>query len=218
MGKLIVIDGADGAGKTEQTKRLHAALSKTGTTTLFDFPRYDATVFGKLLKRCLKKDSDLGDFLHLHPMFIAMPYMLDRATARDDIRGALARGHVVCNRFVPSNLAYGLANLTDPAARKEYEHFVEQGEYEELKQPRPDLVLYLHVPVEISAALTLQKHHGVADQYEENRVYQQAVVDMYLQLCKQHPHWHSIACAPKGTLLPPEEVHALVLKAVQTIL
>lgn len=213
MGKLIVIDGSDGSGKTVQTGLLVDALKKSGNVAMFDFPQYD-TFFGKLIKRALH--GEFGDFAHLSPYIASLPYMLDRATVRDNIRSALLRGHVVCNRYTSSNLAHQMGKLSDPAERAALKMFLEQAEFDELKLPRPDCVIFLAVPVAISQELTAQRN-PVKDQHEADENHLQSASDAYRELAESEPNWHIIDCAPEGKLLSPEAIHTKVWEIVEPI-
>ncbi len=213
MGKLIVIDGSDGSGKTVQTGLLVDALKQHGSVAMFDFPQYDK-FFGKFAKRALH--GEFCDFAHLSPYFASLPYMLDRATVRDDICSALEQGNVVCNRYVSSNLAHQMGKLSDPEERRALKTFLEHAEFDELKLPRPDCILYLSVPVEISQELAAQKN-PVKDQHEENQEHLEAAGQAYRELAASEPGWVMIDCTPRGKLLLPEAIHAKVWKIVEPI-
>lgn len=214
MGKLIVIDGSDGSGKTVQTGLLVEALQERGTVTMFDFPQYDK-LFGKLLKRALH--GEFGDFGHMNPYIASLPYMLDRATARDEIVAALEKGHVVCNRYTSSSLAHQVGKLSDVQERQALKKFLEEAEFDALKLPRPDCVVYLSVPVAISQGLTSKKN-PVKDQHEADENHLQSASDTYQELAKSEPGWHIVDCAPEGELLSPSAIHAKVWEVVVPVI
>src|SRR5688500_18149023 len=95
-GKLIVLEGGDGSGKATQTKLLSEAMERKRRVSVFDFPRY-ASPYGKFIKEALSGKH--GDFVSLSPYFAALPYALDRAAASQEIKDALKRSHVICNRY-----------------------------------------------------------------------------------------------------------------------
>ena len=224
-GKLIVLEGGDGAGKGTQTELLMSALRAKGVrVSVFDFPQYNLSNFGKLCGRALT--GEFGDFVKLSPYLASLPYTLDRVAAREKLRDALARGIVVCNRYTPSNIAYQAAKLSG-AAREKFVRFLEDAEYRELLLPSPTLVLYLYVPVRIAHALVAEKTvreylgraRGARDQHEKSRAYQEGVVKTYLWLAKRNPNtWKVIPCAPRGKILPREDIHRLVLAEVEKVL
>jgi dTMP kinase len=215
-GRLIIIEGGDGAGKATQTALLLKALKKHGPTTFFEFPRYKQSQFGKLIRRSL--DGEFGDFLTLSPYLSSLPYILDRARAKYLIQEALKEGDVVCDRYTPSNLAHQGAKLSDKE-RQKFVNFIEEGEYKELGLPVPDLVMYLWVPAEVSKKLLLKrgrKTKRTLDTYESELDYQIKVVNTYLSLAKSHKNWRVVKCVDEaGKLLSRNQIHELVLQIVR---
>jgi len=220
-GLFIVIEGGDGAGKATQLELLQKALVKSGQKiSCFDFPQYES-FFGKIVGQALKGEH--GDFLALSPFLASMPFMLDRFSAREAMRAALKKGNVLSNRYTPSNVVYQAAKLSGKA-RQEFISFLEK-EYELLDLPRPSLVIYLKVPVEVSAKLITEKaartymggEKGVKDLYETNVKFQTEVQKLYRSLARKRPEWRIIECFKKGRLLSREEVHELVMDAVAEI-
>jgi len=219
--KLIVIEGGDGSGKETQSKLLLKYLSKKGKVGYFDFPQYNKTVFGKLTGKCLA--GDFGDFLHMSPYLSSLPYILDRATAKDDIISALKKGNVVCNRYTPSNIGFQAAKL-EGKERTQFIKFLEQGEYEEIGLPRPDVVLYLDVSRDVASELVLKKkkrdylgEKGEKDQHEKDLSYQEKVAEAYRSIAKIRKNWHIISCAKNGNILPVEFIHEKIVSVVEKI-
>ncbi|MEK7628627.1 MAG: dTMP kinase [Patescibacteria group bacterium] len=221
MSRLIVVDGADGAGKGTQVALLCSRCDARGLkATVFDFPRYGQRT-GKLIGDVLAGRH--GDFLATSPYLASIPYMLDRAAARDEMRTALADADIViCNRYISSNLAYGAAKIADADERQRYIEFVEAVEHEEIRMPVPTLVLYLSVPVEVSFRLVEQKAartyiaEGAKDQHEADMSYQARVAACYRELASARKDaWQVVECAPEGALLPPEAIHEKVWELVR---
>ena len=150
----------------------------------FDFPQYEKTLAGKLVGRYLK--GEFGDPLLLSPYIASLPYALDRIAARDELNKALEKGVVICNRYIPSNIGHQASKLPEDK-RDEFISWLEQMEYGELKLPKPTLVIYLYVPVEISSHLVEKKEarayiggesaKGAKDGHEKDMEYQQKVID-----------------------------------------
>lgn len=219
-GKLIILEGGDGSGKGTQTKLLIEELRVMKTqVTEFDFPRYEGSVFGKLVGEALKGLH--GDFRNMSPYLSSLPYALDRMTAGPHIEGALGKGHVVSNRYTTSNIAYQSAKLSGKK-KHEYIAFMELVEYGELRVPEPDIVIYLHVPVKIAHALVAQKDargymagkKGARDQHERDMKYLEQAVKAYLSLAKNRPNWHVIKCVEKGRILERDVIHKKILEVV----
>lgn len=203
-GKLIVLEGGDGSGKTVQTKLLCEALAREHAVTTFDFPRYEESLYGKLVGECLAGKH--GDFLTLSPYISSLPFTLDRVSAKASLEAALAEGHVISNRYVPSNISHQAAKLK-PEEREQFIAFLERGEYEELGLPRPSLVVYLYVPRDIAGRLVEQKgtRHYLGEEkkdvHEKDFDYQERVAGIFADLAETRAEWVTVSCAPDEKLL-----------------
>jgi dTMP kinase len=221
-GKLIVIEGGDGSGKATQTRLLVNSLSNYGNVSTFEFPRYKQSTFGELIGRCLA--GEFGNFLELSPYLSSLPYILDRARAKYLLLESLKEGHVVCDRYTPSNIAHQAVKLPEEK-REEFIEFLESGEYEELGLPVPDLVVYLYVPPREAQSLIENKKKrdylakaGEKDLHEANVQYQEDVSSIFKKLCSERQNWKMIDCMKNGNLLSREEVHLKVIKTVKQFL
>ena len=139
-GRFIVLEGIDGSGKTEQTRRLAAWLRAQGHRVVSTREPTDGA-FGRRYRAWARgeleasADEVLGFFLEDR-----------REHLKTVIRPALARGEfVVCDRYVASTLAYQAAQGLD---RERLRALFATPEF-----PVPDLVIWLRVPV----ALALQR-------------------------------------------------------------
>lgn len=199
---LIVLEGIDGAGKATQLKLLAERFRKEGhTVTVFSFPRYDLSA-GKIIKESLHGMH--GNFLALDPYLKAFPYSFDRARAAPAIKAALKKGIVMCDRYTPSNLAFGGAQLR-PSEREKFFAFVEQLEYKESGVPKPDVIVYLDTPV--AAARTMLRGEGKKlDQNERAAAFQARVRGTYKQLAER-TGWHTVRCGAGTIQRSKEDIH-----------
>ncbi|OLF19089.1 dTMP kinase [Actinophytocola xanthii] len=146
MGRLIVIEGLDGAGKRTLAGKLTAELG--GRVARLAFPRYGVDVHADLVHEGLHgRLGGLGDEVY----GMAVLYALDRRAAAEDLRACLAENDVVLvDRYVASNAAFGAARLHQDA-RGEFVGWVREIEIERFDLPVPDAQLLLRVPVEVAA-------------------------------------------------------------------
>src|ERR1700681_404064 len=116
-GTFIVIEGADGSGKTTQFKLLAERLRAVGhEVEVFDFPRYDQPS-SHFVRRYL--NGDYGPASEVSPYSASMFFALDRYEAAPQIRKALEAGKVVLsNRYVGSNMAHQGAKFTSEAEQR----------------------------------------------------------------------------------------------------
>jgi len=211
---LINIDGTDASGKSLQTSVLVERLAAKGINTrCFDFPLYDSPS-GQLIKRGLDPQDDYINLLSLQPELAALPYALNRAAVAKQIHKALQYGYLVCNRYVPSNLAYQGAKA-GPRQEQAVINFIEQLEYGEIGLPRPDLVLFLYVPTHIARELNRERGQPI-DLHEAHASYQAKVSKFYRKLAREQDNWRIIECAPDGKLLEPDQVADLIWQQVMS--
>ena len=101
-GRLIVVEGGEGVGKSTQVERLAAALSAIGREVVVTFEPGDTKTGAELRSTLLHADAALD------PRTELLLLLADRAQhVAEVIRPAIARGAiVVCDRYAPSTLAY----------------------------------------------------------------------------------------------------------------
>ena len=224
-GKLIVIDGIDGAGKATQARLLAERLTKGGhTVEKIDFPRYGTPLFGELLGECIAGKH--GDFSHLDPKIISTLFALDRFEASQQIQAWLAEGKVViADRFSSSNQIHQGGKFVDQEKRSRFLEWVARMEHEVLGIPKPDAVIYLRISVDTSAALLSKEREvknqaleeGGADMLEKDRMYLERSFESAEQLSKS-AGWHVIGCEEDGSLRAPESIHEDVYQATSRVL
>jgi dTMP kinase len=149
VGRLVVIEGLDGAGKRTLADGLTAALRAKGASVAsLAFPRYGESVHADLVREALHRGhGDLADSVY----GMAVLYALDRSGAADDIR-ALRDAHdvVLLDRYVASNAAYAAARLRQDADG-EVVKWVWELEVGRFGLPRPDAHLLLRVAPSVAA-------------------------------------------------------------------
>lgn len=212
-GKLIVIDGGDGSGKTTQADLLIAYLKQHDVPVKgFDFPRYYSSFHGNMAGRFLA-----GEFGNdVSPYLASLAYALDRAAAKEEMDAWLGHGGtIVCNRYATSNMAHQGARLPQNQ-RKEFLDWIDELEYKVHKIPREDVVIYLHVPWQIGMELTKKKGERAylgkrRDILESDHAHRQEAERMYLSLAKARKNWVVIECVRGGTIMPKEAIHREIL-------
>jgi dTMP kinase len=144
---LVVLEGLDGAGKSTQVRKLRTYLeSVCGGLEYIHFPRYDAPVYGGLISRFLR--GEFGAIDKVHPQLVALLFAEDRHGAAPQIRKALESGAtVLLDRYVYSNIAYQCAKLTDDTEAEALRKWILETEFGNFEEPRPDLNIFLNVPI-----------------------------------------------------------------------
>jgi dTMP kinase len=184
VGRLVVVEGLDGAGKRTLVERLLPALRARGArAATLAFPRYGVDVHADLVRDALHgRLGDLADSVHA----MAVLFALDRRAAAAGLRAALA-GHdvVLVDRYVASNAAYGAARLHQPAGG-EFAGWVRELEVDRFGVPVPDHHLLLAVPRAVAgerAARRARTDPGrERDRYEADAGLQERTAAVYAGL------------------------------------
>lgn len=222
---LIVIEGLDGAGKSTQVKKLRAYLEeRVSGLEYVHFPRYDAPVYGDLISRFLR--GEFGDNASVHPQLVALLFAEDRHGAAPEIRRALEQGRTVLfDRYVYSNIAYQCSKLSNPEEREALREWIFNTEYVTFGEPRPDLNIFLDVPISfVENSLTRQRQGADRDYLGNNKdiheadiEFQKKVRSMYLRQCQLDPSFIRVDCSDEnGVMLPPDDIFARLLEVVES--
>jgi dTMP kinase len=184
VGRFVVIEGLDGAGKRTMADALAAELGSRGASVArAAFPRYDHDIHAALVRDALHgRLGDLADSVH----GMAVLFALDRHGAAAELRAAKA-GHdaLLVDRYVASNAAYGAARLREDASG-EFVKWVAALETERLGVPVPDLQLLLRVPRDLAAERAAHREDTEPDRsrdrFEADPALQQRTAELYEQL------------------------------------
>lgn len=211
---LIVLEGLDGSGKATQAALLEGTLKKRlGAVRKVDFPDYSSPS-SALVKMYLNGDfgREPGD---VNAYAASTFYAVDRfASYRRDWRRDYLNGiPILADRYVTSNLIYQLAKLP----QTDWESFIawaEDLEYGKLCLPRPNKVLYLSMPVEVSQRLLAGRYKdgaGKKDIHESDIHFLKDCAEA-AAFVAQKQGWQVIPCAQNGRALPVEEIQKAVEK------
>ena len=211
-GSLVVIDGADGSGKSTQTKLLLQYLKEHKKPHKFiSFPRYYTSFHGRHVGRFLQGEFSNGKSSEISPYLSSLAFALDRLTARDQIVEWLKEGNVVvADRYVSASLAHQGSKI-QASKRKDFVDWLYSMEYKEHKLPKEDLVIYLYVPVKTAQKL-MDAQGRKKDTADSDTKHQQQTIDMYQELVKKYKHWHMITCVnQKGELFTIDHIHRKII-------
>jgi dTMP kinase len=218
-GKLIVIEGIDGAGKRTQADLLGQALKQRGIPSVrFGFPRYESS-FGRLIGKFL--NGDFGPLSAVDAHFSALLYAGDRFEAKPELEAALASGQTVfADRYIASNLAHQAARV--PAEKRpEFIAWLRHLEYGIYGLPAEDLVIYLRLPAnEGQRRVGLKSQRGYTamrrDLQESDLSHLQEAAMVYDQLAGE-ANWVTVECFHKdGAQKTPGQIHQAILEAIDS--
>ncbi|MVX56908.1 dTMP kinase [Parasutterella muris] len=171
-GKLITVEGVDGAGKSTQMAVIDQALRERGIDLVRTREPGGPETAEKIRKLLL--NEPMSPKCELMLMFAAREENLDKI-----IRPALAKGQwVLCDRFTDASYAYqGYGRGRSIEEIRALENFV----HPDLK---PDLTVLFDVPTEVAAARLSRK----LDRFEkESQDFHRRVREGYLRMAKAEP-------------------------------
>ena len=159
---LIAIEGLDQSGKATQAERLRDHLREQGARArLVSFPDYGTSI-GEEIARALQGEREYG------PEAMQLLYVANRYERKTDLERWLSGGlAVVCDRYVASSIAYGVAQGLDADWLADIQRFL----------PRPELTILL----DIDPALAAERKTAGRDRYERDLVLLERVRDSYLE-------------------------------------
>jgi len=220
MGKLIVIEGTDGSGKSTQFRRLTEHLEA------------DGRIFQKLVFPQYSEPSSALIRMYLGGEFGTKPtdvnayaasafYAVDRFASYKKGWGAWyeAGGLILSDRYTTSNAVHQ-ASKVSAGEQKEFLKWLYDFEYDRLGLPRPDLTIYLDVPTAFTEQLMRhreQETNTKADIHEQDT--------SYLATCRETGRaaakfygWTVIDCVRDGKMRSIEDIHEEIYRHVTNCL
>ena len=216
---LIALEGIDGSGKGTQSQLLVERLEADGhRVALLSFPRYAHTFFGARIGDYL--NGRFGSLGAVDPFLASLLFAGDRFESKPVLERALAEhDYVVLDRYVASNIAHQGAKAGDFEARAELVRRIEHVEFTLHGLPRPDLTIWLDLPVPLAVRLIAEKAKrsytdAAADLHEADESYLRRVALVYREL-SANPGWVRVGCADGDAVRPVGEIAAEVAHAAK---
>ena len=220
MGKLIVIDGLDGSGKTTQFELIQKILSDRGITVkAISFPEYDkpsSTLVKMYLGGEFSKNAE-----DVNAYASSSFYAVDRYASyklyweKDYLDDKL----ILASRYVSSNAIHQMVKLPEEEWEKYLEWLID---YEHIKMdiPKADKVIFLDMPIEISQKLLSQRYNG-----DENKKDIHESNIEYLHRCRKSAlfaaeklGWSVVTCNDGENPLPTEEISKKIMKIIDGVI
>ncbi|MDO4418959.1 MAG: deoxynucleoside kinase [Ruminococcus sp.] len=211
-GKIIVIEGLDGSGKNTQARLLADALAKKYDVKRLSYPDYESQS-SALVKMYL--GGELGDDpMAVNAYAASSFYAVDRIASylkywkADFLNGM----NFVFDRYTTSNAVYMLSKLNENE-KEAFLNWLVDYEFNKMGLPKPDKVIYLDMPTEISQRLMSKRYEGdesKKDLHEKNVG--------FLKLCRTNAlyaaeklGWTVIECSDGENPYTIEEISEKVL-------
>lgn len=215
--KLIIMEGLDGSGKSTQTELLEKYFKENSIDyKKIKLPDYDSpssTLVNMYLGGEFGKNaSDVNAYA------ASAFYAVDRFASyklkwKDDYENGTL---ILADRYATSNSIYQMEKI--PAAQwDDYLEWTEDFEYNKIGIPRPDLVIFLDMPVEISQKLMTSRYKGDESKKDVHEVN----VD-FLNACRKSAlyaankqGWKVVSCSDGENPYSIEDIHNAVVDIVK---
>ena len=209
MGKLIVIEGTDGSGKSTQFRLLTERLEKEGHAfKQLEFPQYNEPS-SALIKMYLggefgSNPSDVNGYA------ASVFFSVDRYASYKKFWGQWYEdgGLVLSARYTTSNAVHQ-ASKEPEDKQLDFLGWLYDFEYGKMGLPKPDLVIYLDVPTDFTEKMMRSREAATnthADIHEQDL--------NYLATCRRAGRaaaafygWTVIDCVRDGAMRSIEDIH-----------
>lgn len=197
--KILVMEGTDGSGKETQSKKLQEYLESKGLRVkTFSFPVYTSAT-GKIVGGSYLGKPEISESFfeetsaNVDPLVSSLYYAADRRyNFLKTIEGELYQNDVVIlDRYTTSNMGHQAGKAKNDEEFDKIIRFIETLEFDLCELPRPDFVLFLHMPFE--ASRELRKSRVAGDGNENSEEHLRNAEKTYVKLAKRMG-WHYINC------------------------
>ena len=220
MSKLIIIEGLDGSGKSTQTALIEKYLSEKAIDfkkiKLPDYESPSSTLVNMYLGGEFGSNAD-----DVNPYAAGAFYAVDRFASyklkwkEDYEKGTL----ILADRYATSNSIYQMEKLDE----SEWEYYLDWSadfEYNKIGIPKPDLVIYLDLPVEISQRLMTSRYggdEGKKDVHEKNVQFLKNCRKSALYAAEKQG-WCVVDCSDGNNILPIEIIHKRIIELIEKVI
>jgi dTMP kinase len=216
-GKIIVIDGIDGSGKTTQVEILMKRLKKEKKNVVYvQFAQYEKNFFGQNIYEFLHDPK--YNFLKVHAKLASLYYAADRWESKQMLEKYLTQGKtIIMGRYVSSNQIHQGGKIKDVEERKEFMKWLDKLEYKVFKIPRPSLVVYLSL--ELKTSQKLAQGRGGSSLEDFDFEYQKNSRESAMKLATELKNMKVVNCDDgKGDIKSREEIHEDIYKTIKKYL
>ena len=220
MGKLIVIEGTDGSGKSTQFQKLTQRLRDEGKQfkTLV-FPQY-AEPSSALIRMYLggefgTKPTDVNAYA------ASAFYAVDRYASykKDWGKWYDEGGLILSDRYTTSNAVHQTSKEA-PEDRAAFLQWLYEFEYDKLGMPKPDMIIYLDVPTSFTEQLMRRREAATntsADIHEKDITYLATCREMG-RTAAAYYGWNVIQCVRDDKMRSIEDIHQEIYDLVSKCL
>lgn len=227
--KIIVIEGTDGSGKETQSNKLFDYYVNKGyKVKKVSFPVYSSPT-GKIVGGPYLGKKEIEDTYfpetsaRVDPLVSSLYYAADRrynflAEIEDELYN---NDIVILDRYTTSNMGHQVGKAKTKEKRMKILKFIETLEFDLCELPRPDIVIFLHMPFEASRDLRKGREYGDGNENSESHL--RSAEESYLEIASLQG-WHYINAIKSkkygsvSDIKSIDEISEEVIKAVEEVL
>ncbi len=211
---IIDIEGTDGSGKATQTKMLYDYLVGKGyKCKLLSFPNYESRS-SEPVKMYL--NGELGENNDLNGYQASSLFAIDRMITM--INFDLSQyDYVLFDRYTPSNMVHQSTRIKDKAELDRFLDWVADFEYVKLRLPKPDVIAFLDVPIEVSMKLAKGRDKlkcGEAKDILESDPTHLIMAYNNAKYVAEKFDWLRVDCVTNGEILSREKIQNKIRKSL----
>ena len=218
---LIVIEGLDGCGKSTQIKNIIEKLKFNHVDfTSIKLPNYNSHS-GTVVKEYL--EGEYWDTLDdANAYAVSLLYATDRICSYNSKDGWKndyeLHKLVLSDRYTTSNAIFQTAKLPK-SEWDSYLNWLFDMEYNKVGLPKPNITIFLDVPIEISQKLMSNRYNGdetKKDLHEANTAYLQRCREAALYVANKF-NWQIISCVEGDEMLPIDVITDKIYSYIENL-
>ena len=219
MGRIIVIEGLDGSGKATNAKALSERLLGLGKKVKkITFPDYESDSSALVKMYLSGKFGSRPDDVNAYAA--SAFYAVDRfASFKTDWKADYDEGAwIIADRYTTSNAVHQASKL-EGKEKDDYLDWLYDFEFNKMGLPRPDAVIYLDVPTDVSQKLMSERYNGdntKKDIHEKDVEYLNKSRTQALYAANRLG-WNIVSLCENGVLLSKEQVADKVFDKIKEI-
>ena len=133
---------------------------------------------------------------------------------------------VVLDRYVSANQIHQGGKIKNTKKRADFIKWLDELEYDVFKIPRPDITLYLSLPLPLVENLIKERNKksvrayvgNKKDVHEVDLQFKKNSIKSAIWLSKFLKNFTKIECSEKGKMLSREQIHEMIYEKVKKII
>lgn len=220
MGKIIVIEGTDSSGKQTQSEILYKKIEENKKNVKkISFPDYNSPACEPVKMYLAGEFGE--DPNKVNPYPISTMYAIDRYASYNKYWEKFYKedGIIVTDRYTTSNMIHQGSKIKDANEKIKYIEWLEDLEYNKIGIPKPDIVIFLNMPIDVSIELMKTRENKIdntakKDIHERNQEYLKESYENACEIAKLK-NWIEISCVKNGIIKTRDELGEEIYKVLK---